>query len=163
MWHFLYSQLNEVGRNTIVVKVWSWKASIQLHSIYLLDVPLLETQSTSIESWKQFCHPSWYFFFLVSQSRLLPNKMSVLPGSSLTMGQSLDALALIHIKLSNVVQTSLYYSLATVWPTTAQLGLLNMDLVHILDTTIILSLLSGSGILSCRVMCPYWMSSCVGH
>jgi len=40
--------------------------------------------------------------------------MSVLPGSSLTMGQALDALALIHIKLSNVIQTSRYYSLATV-------------------------------------------------
>ena len=115
-----------------------------------------------ITSWKQTASSCWSFCS-VSQSSLLPNEMPALPGSSLTTHLTLDALATGIIQRSCVVQTFHSFVLASVWPTTIELGLLNMELVHTLHTTILLLLLVMSSLFKCQVMCPYSMSSCVGH
>ena len=53
-------------------------------------------------------------FCLVFQSRLLPNKMSALPGSSLTTHLSLDGITISMFQESTVVQILHFFILATV-------------------------------------------------
>ena len=97
-----------------------------------------------ITSWKQTAS-SFRSFCSVSQSRLLPNKMSALPTSMIYRSQLWSRLSV----------------LATVWPTTVQLGLLYMDLVHTLHTTtlcvMVVSSMTTPSIFSCQVTCPYFM------
>ena len=64
---------------------------------------------------REVCHLSASLFSCsVFQSRLLPNKMSALPGSSLTTPLSLDAIATSMFQKSTVVQILHYFVLATV-------------------------------------------------
>ena len=51
--------------------------------------------------------------FTLTKQTILLTKLSALPGSSLTTDLLPDALAMIHIQLSGVVQTSHYSALAT--------------------------------------------------
>ena len=104
--------------------------------------------------------------------RLLPSKMSALPGSCLTTSLVQVALATMHMELLSVpsqsstvlqLQSSHYFILVFVWHTTVQMKLQNTDHVHTLQDTIILLLLTMSSIFSCQVMRHYLMSSCVGH
>ena len=83
--------------------------------------------------------------------------------SSLTTHLALVALANGTLQLFTVVQTFYYFVLASLWPTTIQVGLLNMELVHTLHTTILLLLLVMSSLFSYQLMCLYLMSSCVRH
>ena len=117
-----------------------------------------------ITSWKQIGSSCWSFCS-VSQSRLLPNEMPALPGSSSTTHLVLDALVTTILQMvlkSTVVQTLYSFILASVWLTTIKLGLLNLELVHTLHITA-LHLLKVSHLLKCRVMCLYLRTSCVGH
>ena len=139
-----------------------------LHEIFKIWIQVMNQQRNidvdatwysykSRATWKQFVL-SCSFFCSVFPSRGPPSKMSALPGSSLTTHPALDALAMVLVKISSVVWTSHYSILATVWPTTDQLKLQHLDVVHTLHS--ILPLLT---IFSYQKMCRYLMSLCVGH
>ena len=67
--------------------------------------------------------------------------MSALPGLYMTTALTLDALANIFTLESNMLQTSHYFILVPVWPTTEQARPQDMDLAHTLHTTALLLLL----------------------
>ena len=83
---------------------------------------------------------NWLFMFIflfrLTEQTILPNKISALPGLSLTTHLALDALATVYIQMCGVVQTTHYCIWETVWPTTVQVKLQQLDHVHTVHTSV---------------------------
>ena len=177
IWSFLSTPVTDRAGQLAISRLKSWHAftRAQIKLYICTHVPIrtrlntcsmytvLVRRSAIRAAWEKYSF-SGSSFSSVSQSRrrLLSNKMSALPGSSLITDQPLDVLARVLFLLSSVVQTPHCSVLATVWPTTVKLKLQSLDHVHTLHTTILL-LLTMSSIFSCQVMHLCLMSLCVDH
>ena len=113
------------------------------------------------ESSRDFFYLSFYYVSW-TWSRLLPNKMPVLPGLSLTTDPALDALAAAPMVKLRVVHIQHYSSWASAWPTTVKPRLQNMDHAHTLHTTKQFPKTTSSTF-SFHKMCLYLISPCVDH